>query len=215
MTQDILSLDHRNSQQRQQQQYRPELWQRFYRSQRNIYLSPRRRKEAQEQEQHMNCCCVAGEKHPAWLLCTPKQSSSQLLISIQGAYPKILIGKEEGKAGSVFRPTKYFPFIWSCQLPLSAEGNNVDQDVPSPYLLSQHSAATTTRGDHGRRTRATTTYFTGGEAFLALWPFQVAALMLASSGWIYMCLAWNTLNVDQEGSNKRSWKENGWKTCFD
>lgn len=43
-------------------------------------------------------------------LCTPTTTSDRhppsvrLLISIHVAYPKILIGKEEGKAGSVFRP---------------------------------------------------------------------------------------------------------------
>lgn len=35
-------------------------------------------------------------------LCT--NNDYNVLISIHGAYPKILIGKEEGKAGSVFRP---------------------------------------------------------------------------------------------------------------
>lgn len=33
-----------------------------------------------------------------------QQDDDYVLISIHGAYPKILIGKEEGKAGSVFRP---------------------------------------------------------------------------------------------------------------
>lgn len=60
----------------------------------------------------------------ASLQCTYETKGFSILISIQKAFSKILIGKEEeeeeqdevdGKAGSVFRPqTKYFPFIRCC-----------------------------------------------------------------------------------------------------
>lgn len=73
-------------------------------------------------------CCEAF--HFNWSTCT----GSSCLVSIPRASPKILIGKEEeeeGKAGSVFRPTKYFPFIREPELRGTAA------DVPLQYLC-QH-----------------------------------------------------------------------------